>query len=80
MNQLASILRSIGVSKNKSTKIDVDAIADFSVIMGDINSRFQSTFSKHIDKIKNSKDMIKDLDELYEDVHINGYLNDYFEE
>jgi len=33
-------------------KFEPDAVADFSFIVGDLNSRFKSTYLEHIDKVK----------------------------
>jgi len=58
MDHLANILRNIGCTKNQNERIEPDAIADFSMILGDLNSRFKSTYTKHIQNVKNSREMI----------------------
>lgn len=80
MDHLANVLKNLSCVKSASDKIEADAAAEFSLILGDLNSRFKSTYSKHIAKVKNSRDMIDSLDELYEGMHINNYLHGYYED
>lgn len=54
MDHLANILRNIGCSKNSADRVEPDANSDFSIILGDLNSRFMSTYTAHIDKVKKS--------------------------
>lgn len=60
---MAKILLDIGIGKDSITP---DAIADYAVILGDLNYRLKSTFLQHIKNVENSKNMIEELDELYE--------------
>lgn len=69
MDHLANILRNIGCSKNSAEKIEPDAHADVSIILGDLNSRFMSTFTNHIADVKKSSQMITSLDELHKEMH-----------
>jgi phosphatidylinositol-3,4,5-trisphosphate 5-phosphatase 2 len=80
MDHLANILRNIGCSKTAADRIEPDAIADFSVILGDLNSRFMSTYSKHIDNVKKSREMIKSLDELHDSMQNKQSCFGYHEE
>ena len=54
MDHLANILRNIRCAKNSSNKIEPDVNSDFSIILGDLNSRFMSTYTAHIANVKKS--------------------------
>jgi hypothetical protein len=47
---MGTALKGITLSKTVD-RIEPDAIADFNFIMGDMNSRFKTTYSHHIDKV-----------------------------
>ncbi len=64
-DMMGAALKNISLSKTID-KFEPDAVADFNIILGDLNSRFKSTFTKHIDQIDESYIMIPVLDELYE--------------
>ena len=80
MDHLANILRNLSCAKNANERIEPDATADFSLLLGDLNSRFRSTYSKHIANVKNSREMIESLDELHESIRTNSCLFGYHEE
>lgn len=61
---MANILKEI--NNNSLIKIEPDAIADYTFILGDLNYRFKSTYLEHIHNVRNSKHLIPNLDELYE--------------
>lgn len=48
---MGSALRWISLSKT-ADKFELDAVGDYNFIFGDINSRFKSTYSEHIDKVE----------------------------
>lgn len=60
---MATILQNIGIGKDSITP---DATADYAVILGDLNYRLKSTFLQHIKNVDNSKNLLAELDELYE--------------
>lgn len=64
-DMMGETLRGISVS-NQNDKVEPDALADFNFIIGDLNSRFKSTFTKHIENVDQSMHMLKELDELHE--------------
>lgn len=49
-DMMGETLRGISVS-NQNDKVEPDALADFNFIIGDLNSRFKSTFTKHIENV-----------------------------
>lgn len=61
---MSNILKGISCAKT-GEKIEPDATSDFSFILGDLNARFASTYTKHIARVEESKDLIPDMDELY---------------
>lgn len=76
---MGTALKGITLSKTVD-RIEPDAIADFNFIMGDMNSRFKTTYSHHIDKVDQSKHLIEELDELYEMRHKRYRYPGYHEE
>ena len=60
---MANILKDIS---NNSDKYEPDAVADYCILLGDLNYRFKSTYLDHINNVANSKNLIPMLDELYE--------------
>jgi len=48
---IGAVLKGVCLSKF-TDKFEPDAVADFSFIVGDLNSRFKSTYLEHIDKVK----------------------------
>ena len=62
---MGAALKGISVSK-QSDRFEPDAVADFNFIIGDMNSRFKSTYTQHIDHVHNSHKMVEKLDEIYE--------------
>ncbi len=52
---MANILLNIAVGKDA---VPPDALADFAVILGDLNYRLKSTYTQHINNVENSKNMI----------------------
>lgn len=70
MDHLANILRNLGCSKNSADKLEPDASADISIILGDLNSRFMSTYTNHISNVKKSSQMVDKLDELYQSMNV----------
>lgn len=55
---MAKILKSIA-----TTELEVDATADFTFIVGDMNYRFKTSYQKHIKQVLQSHKLIKNLDE-----------------
>lgn len=64
-DMMGAALKNITLQKT-ADKFEPDAVADFNFIIGDLNSRFKSTYTEHIDKVSQSSAMIPQLDELYE--------------
>ena len=56
---MAKILKDIG-----SNSVYPDALADFCILMGDMNYRFKTTYSQHIDSVHESQKLFRSLDEL----------------
>jgi hypothetical protein len=50
-DMIGAVLKGVCLSKF-TDKFEPDAVADFSFIVGDLNSRFKSTYLEHIDKVK----------------------------
>lgn len=58
------ILRDIGLFAERD-QIEPDALSDINFFMGDLNFRFNSTYTEHIGKVADSPMMFKQLDQLY---------------
>jgi len=80
MDHLANILRNLSCSKNPANKLEPDANADISIILGDLNSRFMSTYTNHISNVKKSSQMVDKLDELYQSMNMKYFCYGYHEE
>ena len=65
---MAKILKS--VSQNG---IEVDASADFTIIVGDMNYRFKTTYQNHIKNVLESHKLIKNLDEYCDEKKLGKY-------
>lgn len=78
-DMMGAALKGISLSKTID-KFEPDAVADFNFIVGDLNSRFKSTYTVHIDKVDQSCNLIEDLDELYEMRHLQRRYPGYHEE
>jgi hypothetical protein len=76
---MGAALRGISVSK-QSDRFEPDAVADFNFIIGDLNSRFTSTYTEHIDKVKESHFMLSSHDELYQLKSLGENYPGYHEE
>ena len=59
-------------------KLEPDAQADFCTVLGDLNYRFNSTFSEHIAHIKKSALLTSSLDELCIE-RVQGRFPGYYE-
>lgn len=62
-DQMGSIMKAICAGK---VKFEPDAAADFSIILGDLNYRFKSTYQDYIHNVENAHADIEKLDELHE--------------
>jgi len=60
---MGSIMKGINPGK---LKFEPDSMSDFSLILGDLNYRFKSTYADYISCVENAKNDIQKLDELYE--------------
>ncbi len=54
-------------------------MADLNFILGDLNYRFKTTYTKHIKKVAESRHMLYDLDELTYEIKINEKYQNYNE-
>lgn len=59
------------LSSQLGQNIELDSSADYNFILGDLNFRFKSTFSKHINLVLESKNLMKELDELTHEIYVN---------
>ena len=72
------ILKSISTQKGLD-KVEPDAVSDFNWILGDMNARFKSTYSEHIDKVKDSYKYIQRLCDLTEAITVDSKYPNYEE-
>lgn len=64
-DMMGAALKGISLSKTVD-KFEPDAVADFNFIIGDLNARFKSTYTQHIENVTHSQNLIEELDEMYE--------------
>ena len=76
LKMTADILKSI--SCNEKDMIEPDAVHDFNFFMGDLNFRFNRTFSEHMPDLARSPQLLRELDQLHE-ARENGSFPDYEE-
>ena len=76
---MGAALKGISVQK-QSDKFEPDAIADFNFIIGDMNSRFKSTYTQHINRVHESHLMFEELDEIHEMKQVYERYPGYHEE
>ena len=54
-----------------------DCEADYCHILGDLNYRFKTTYTKHIQQVNHSSEMIPELDELFQERQQGKYPHYY---
>ena len=53
------------ISCNEKDMIEPDAVNDFNFFMGDLNFRFNRTFTEHYPQVKLSPELFRELDQLH---------------
>jgi hypothetical protein len=66
VDMIAEIIKKIQPIVPPNKKIPTDACHDFNFILGDMNFRFNRTFSEHIDEVERSAELIPMYDQLFE--------------
>ena len=76
LDMMAEILKKVHPKITRSThRTETDALCDFNFIIGDINSRFNRTYTQHIAEIHKSPDMAVDYDQMIDQMRKGHYPN-----
>ena len=81
VQMIADILKKIQPKVTRTThRIETDSLHDFHFILGDMNFRFNRTYTEHIAQLKQSADLIPKYDQLYEARIKSKRFPDYIEQ
>ena len=63
------------ISCNEKDMLEPDAVHDFNFFMGDLNFRFNRTFTEHMPDIQRSPELFRELDQLHEARELGSFPN-----